>query len=254
MPKAGPEGLRLQLIISRAGIASRRRAEDLILAGEVTVNGKVVTVLGTRADPAHDSIKVSGRLLAPAQRLHYYALNKPVGVVTTMSDPQRRPCIGDLAARFSGRIYPVGRLDFHSSGLLLLTNDGELTERLTHPSYHVEKRYQVKVGRAPGERALERLRRGVRLDDGMTAPARVRVLRRSGDKAWLELRITEGRNRQVRRMCETVGLRIEKLRRTSIGPLRLGKLATGAMRRLTREETEELEKAVGLHPRGRRRS
>ncbi len=227
-------------------MASRRQAEELIRNGEVSVNGKVVTELGTRADPLRDRIKVDGSLLGRAQRPQYYALNKPVGVVTTMSDPQRRPCVGNLARRFAGRLYPVGRLDFYSSGLLILTNDGELTERLTHPGYNVEKRYLVKVSRIPGERAITRLRRGVRLEDGMTAPAYARIIRTTADKAWLDLRITEGRNRQVRRMCEKVGLRVEKLRRTSIGPLKLGKLAAGELRRLSADEVVELKFAVGL--------
>ncbi|MFQ5352533.1 MAG: pseudouridine synthase [Candidatus Binatia bacterium] len=250
----GSKGIRLQLIIARAGIASRRQAEQLIRNGEVSVNGRIITELGSRADPLRDRIKVDGTLLSRAQRPQYYALNKPVGVVTTMSDPQRRPCVGDLAGRFAGRLYPVGRLDFYSSGLLILTNDGELTERLTHPSYHVEKRYLVKVSRIPGERAVARLRRGVRLEDGMTAPAHARVIRTTADKAWLDLRITEGRNRQVRRMCEKVGLRVEKLRRTAIGPLRLGKLAPGELRRLTADEVADLKYAVGLQAKRSKRA
>jgi len=163
-----------------------------------------------------------------------------------MDDPEGRPSVGELARALPGSVYPVGRLDFHSAGLLLLTNDGELCQRLTHPRYHVEKCYVVKVNREPGESAIERLRSGVRLADGMTAPAYVRQTRVADGKAWLELRISEGRNQQVRRMLEAVGLRVEKLRRTSIGPVKLGTLPTGQARPLTAAEVRALRRAVKL--------
>jgi len=238
--------LRLQVILAQAGVASRRGAERLLRDGQITVNGKVVLELGTKADPLKDHIKVSGKLL-PKPRLHeYFAYNKPPGAVTTMSDPEGRLCIGDVIRTIGSPVYPVGRLDYHSSGLLVLTNDGPLCERLTHPRFHLEKCYRVKVNGVPSEVAIQRLRSGVKLDDGVTAPAYVRVERKVAGKAWLELRIKEGRNRQVRRMLETVGLRVEKLRRTSIGPLELGTLATGQVRRLTPSEVAALRAAVDL--------
>jgi pseudouridine synthase len=212
----------------------------------VSVNGRVVTELGTRADPLSDHIKVRGKLL-PRPREHvYFAYHKPAGFVTTMSDPEGRPCVGDVVRAIGQAVVPVGRLDFHSSGLLLLTNDGALCERLTHPRYHVEKAYRVKVRGTPDGHALQRLRAGLWLDDGKTAPASVRVEHGRDEKTWLELRLHEGRNRQVRRMLEAVGLRVEKLRRTVIGPLRLGSLGTGEIRPLTAKEVTSLRRAVDL--------
>ena len=245
-PADSDQGLRLQLIIARAGIASRREAERLITDGEVTVNGRVVRELGTRAHPSRDHVKVRGKLIQRPRKAEHWVFNKPVGMVTTMSDPQGRPCVGDVLGESHGFLFPVGRLDFHSSGLLLLTSDGELCERLTHPRYHLPKTYRVKVSRAPGAVALERLRNGVRLTDGTTEPARVRLERQDGGKAWLDITISEGRNRQVRRMLDAVGVRVEKLRRTAIGPLKLRRLATGEARRITREELADLREAVGL--------
>ena len=223
----------------------------MIAAGEVTLNGKTVTKPGTRADPERDHIKVSGKLIAKFPRHQYFAYHKPVNIVTTLTDPEGRPCVGDIVNRIGERLYPVGRLDFHSSGLLLLTNDGELCAKLTHPSSHVEKRYIVKVGGVPTEQAIERLRSGVYLPDGRTAPAYVRLEKAAGNKSWIELRIIEGRNRQVRRMLEAVGLRVEKLRRTAVGPVRLGDLPTGSARALTIEEVEAL-KSVASSPSHRR--
>jgi pseudouridine synthase len=189
---------------------------------------------------------VEGQSLKAPKRLEYWLLNKPGRMVTTMSDPQKRPCVGEIIEAMGRKVVPAGRLDFNSTGALLLTNDGEMAARLTHPRWHVEKIYQVKVDRDPGEGRVDRLRKGVRLDDGMTAPAYVRVVRTSGEKAWLEVRIGEGRNRQVRRMFEAVGLTVEKLRRTAIGPIKLGRLPTGSARHLTAEELRELRAAVGL--------
>jgi pseudouridine synthase len=236
----------LQIILSRAGIASRRGAEALILDGQVAVNGRVVTELGTKADPAKDHVRVSGERLKQPRSFSYFALNKPPGVITTLSDPERRPSIGELVDFLGVAVHPVGRLDFHSAGLLLVTNDGELTKRLTHPRYHVDKVYRVKASRVPGPRAIERLRKGIGLEDGKTAPARVHVTRSEGGKAWLELTIREGRNRQVRRMLERVGVRVEKLRRIAIGPIKLGRLPTGNVRALSKQEIVALRAAVGL--------
>ncbi len=218
----------------------------MISAGEVCVNGRVVTELGSRARPGRDHVKVRGRLLGQARFREYCLLNKPVGCVSTMKDPQGRLCVGDIASGLGVAVYPVGRLDYNSSGLLLLTNDGELAERLMHPRYEIEKVYKVKVDRTPGSAELRRLRQGLKLADGKTKPAYVAPYKKSGNKAWVEFRISEGRNRQVRRMCEAVGLNVEKLRRTALGPLRLGRLAGGGLRRLGTEEIAELRHAVGL--------
>ena len=203
-----------------------------------------MTKLGTRADPERDHIKVAGKLIAKFPRHEYFAYHKPVGFVTTLSDPQGRPCVGEVIERLGQRLYPVGRLDFHSSGLLLLTNDGDLCARLTHPKSHVEKRYVAKISGIPTQESIDRLRRGVDLREGKTEPAYVRLQRTAANKAWMELRITEGRNRQVRRMLEAVGLRVEKLRRTAMGPIALGSLPAGGVRRLTHDELSSLRSAA----------
>ncbi len=199
-------------------------------------------------DPASDHIRVSGRRVRRLPSHEYWAYHKPVGVVTTLSDPQGRPCIGDLVREQGRRLFPVGRLDFHSSGLLLLTNDGELCAKLTHPRTKVEKRYLVKVSGVPTEETIARLRAGVEIGDGVTSPCSARLVRTAGKKAWLEITLTEGRNRQVRRMLESVGLRVEKLRRTAVGPIELGNLPVGAVRRLSAGEVRALEAAVAQAP------
>ncbi len=204
-----------------------------------------MTELGTKATPK-DRIAIDGRPLRAAQALVYLALNKPVGVVTTLSDPEGRPSVRDLLGNMRTRVFPVGRLDFHSAGLLLLTNDGELALRLTHPRYGVRKTYRVKVKGAPDGEALTRLHKGIQLPDGMTAPAQVRVVEKAEKKCWLEITIAEGKKRQVRRMCEAVGLPVEKLVRIALGPLKLGKLATGQLRQLTLAEVDKLRLSVGL--------
>lgn len=210
------------------------------------INGRVVTELGTKASPARDRITVDGQPIHLAHDRVYLLLHKPVGVVTTMSDPQGRPSIGQMIAGLRPRVYPVGRLDFHSAGLLLLTNDGELAMRLTHPRYGIRKTYRVKVKGEINEEGLETLRRGVPLDDGRTQPAFVRVAERSERKAWLEITIAEGKHRQIRRMCEHVGLSVEKLVRTRLGPIALGKLPPSTFRQLTSDEVSKLRRAVGL--------
>lgn len=233
-------------MLGAAGVASRRAAEALIRAGRVSVNGRTVTELGVRADPRHDRIAVDGRPIRPPQPHVHLAFHKPVGVVTTLDDPEARASIADFVRRLKQRVFPVGRLDVQSSGLLLLTNDGELALRLTHPRYHVAKTYRVKVHGRPEERVLNRLRDGVRLDDGVTAPAEVRVLEEVGRKTWLEVTIGEGRNRQIRRMCEAVGLPVDKLQRVRIGPLKLGNLPPGHWRPLADAELAALRRQVGL--------
>jgi 23S rRNA pseudouridine2605 synthase len=233
--------MRLAKYLAHAGVSSRRAAEEIVRAGRVTVAGDVVL------DPARDvddssSVAVDGSPLGGAEATVVYALNKPVGVVSTTKDTHGRPTVVDLVAEEKARLYPVGRLDADTSGLILLTNDGALAHRLTHPSFEVEKTYRAHVGGGPvGEPALRRLREGVRLEDGMTAPARVRRL----GAGILELTIHEGRNRQVRRMCEAVGHRVIALERIAFGPLRLGALPSGEHRRLEQQEVIHLSAASG---------
>jgi pseudouridine synthase len=208
----------------------------------------VVTRPGTKADPRSDRITVDGRPLNLAQPLVYLLLNKPVGFVTTAADPEGRPTVMQLLPRLPVRVYPVGRLDFHSSGLLLFTNDGELAMRLTHPRYGVAKVYRVKVRGVPEAHTLERWRGGVRLEEGKTAPAEVRMVRSGEGKAWLEMTLTEGRRREIRRMCEYVGHPVEKLQRVALGPVALGKLHVGEHRLLREREVRALRHAAGLGP------
>ncbi len=231
--------MRLAKFLAGAGVASRRASEEIIRGGRVTVEGTVVT------DPARDvgegaAVAVDGRPVAPARELVVYAVNKPAGVVSTARDPQGRPTVVSLVERPGARLYPVGRLDIDTTGLILLTNDGELANRLTHPRYEVPKTYRVVVARAPVRApALEALRRGVELEDGMTSPAKVaRVAANT-----LELTIHEGRKRQVKRMCEAVGHPVRRLERVRFGPLELGSLAPGAYRRLSGAEVEALAAA-----------
>ena len=206
----------------------------------------MVTELGAKADPNRDRITVDGRAVRLAARLVYFVLNKPVGVLSTLADPSGRPTVRDLLRGVRERVFPVGRLDYHSAGLLLLTNDGELALRLTHPRYGIRKTYRVKVKGTPSGDALERLAKGIKLNEGMTAPAGVRIAETSGTKSWLEVTIAEGKWRQVRRMCEAVGLSVEKLVRVRLGPLKLGKLEPGRWRALTDVELARLREAVGL--------
>jgi pseudouridine synthase len=236
---------RLQKVLAHAGVASRRAAERLILEGRITVNGAVVTELGTKVDPERDAIKVDGKRLAavPAGRT-YLALHKPRGVVTTLSDPEGRPTVKDYLRGIKARVYPVGRLDFASEGLLLLTDDGMLARDLMHPSRGVEKTYLVKVKGQPEPEVLTRLSRGIPLDGKRTGPARTRVVRR-GDNAWIEITIGEGRNRQVRRMFQAVGHPVQRLRRLAYGGVSLGRLPVGHLRALTEAEVAELQKASG---------
>lgn len=212
----------------------------------MSLNGKVVTELGTRANPYKDRVAIDGKQIGAPESHVYLVLHKPVGVVTTLDDPGDRHTVADYLRRVKQRVFPVGRLDYQSSGLLLLTNDGELALRLTHPRYHVDKTYRVKVHGSPDERSLTRLRQGIRLRDGKTAPASVRIVSQVGRKTWLEMRISEGKNHQIRRMCEAVRLPVDKLQRVTIGPLDLGKLAPGKSRRLTDAELAKLRRAVGL--------
>lgn len=235
-------GERLQKILAQAGLGSRRTAEDLIADGRVTVNGEVAT-LGTRADPETDAIEVDGALIGVKQGLVHYLLNKPTGVVTTASDPQGRPTVVEIVPP-EPRVYPVGRLDADTEGLLILTNDGDLAHRLTHPSFGVDKEYLADVEGQPTRGAVRRLREGVALDDGPTAPAKVSLV---GDHT-LRITIHEGRNRQVRRMCDAVGHPVRRLVRVRIGSLSDRRLAPGEWRELTQDELRALERAVAPPP------
>ena len=232
------EGERLQKVLARVGIGSRRVCEDLIAEGRVLVDGEVA-VLGRRVDPETALIEVDGAPVGVRPDLVHYVLNKPAGVVTTADDPQGRPTVVGLVPN-EPRVFPVGRLDVDTEGLLLLTNDGELAHRLTHPSYGVEKEYVAEVEGLPTRAVLRRLREGVELDDGPTAPARATLV----DPSVVRLTIHEGRNRQVRRMCEAVGHSVVRLVRTRIGPLADRSLAPGAWRELTGDEVRSLQRAV----------
>jgi len=239
---ADPRGQRLQKVLAQAGVGSRRTSEDLIAAGRVRVNGEVAT-LGVRVDPEADLVEVDGAAVGLRPGLVHYLLNKPAGVVTTAADPQGRPTVVDLVPA-EPRVYPVGRLDADTEGLLVLTNDGELAHRLTHPSFGVDKEYLAEVAGKPSRGALRRLREGVELDDGITAPAVVAL----ADDQVLRLTIHEGRNRQVRRMCAAVGHPVRRLVRVRIGPLSDHRLAPGEWRALAQDEVRALERAAAPRP------
>ena len=252
---------RLQKIIAAAGLASRRKAEELITSGMVSVNGQIVTELGTKADLEHDHIRVNGKLLHGAEHHVYLLMNKPKGYVTTVRDPEGRPTVMDLLRGIRARVYPVGRLDYASEGLLLLTNDGELAHRLMKASSHVAKTYVVKVAGTPETEGLEKLRRGLMIPaenriipKGVrnagkpqrvrTAPAKIRLVRES-ENPWFEVTLTEGKNRQIRRMFEEIGHHVEKIKRVRYGPLSLD-LPPGEFRRLSIGEVEKLKAAAEL--------
>jgi len=239
---------RLQKIIAAAGITSRRKAEQLISSGQVSVNGQLVTELGTKADPERDHIRVGGKLLRGAEHHVYLLLNKPKGFVTTASDPEGRPTIMDLLRDFKTRVYPVGRLDYASEGLLLLTNDGELANALTRAASHVPKTYLVKVSGQPSAEGLAKLRSGVVLREPgkprvKTAPAKIH-LTRDAPNPWYEVTLIEGRNRQIRRMFEEIGHHVEKIKRVRYGPLELD-VPPGEYRRLKPEEVRQLQTSAG---------
>ena len=238
-----PQGERLQKVLAMRGWGSRRVCEDLIAAGRVTVNGEVA-VLGRRVDAELDKVEVDGAPLGVKAGLVHYLLNKPEGVVTTASDPQGRPTVVDLVPS-EPRVYPVGRLDVGTEGLLLLTNDGDLAHRIAHPSHGVEKEYLAEVEGVPSSGAVRRLRDGVELEDGMTAPAKVS----HPNPGVLRITIHEGRNRQVRRMCEAVGHPVNRLVRVRIGPIRDAQLRPGEWRELDQQELKALIEAVAGVPR-----
>jgi len=255
---------RLQKIIAAAGVASRRKAEELITGGFVSVNGQIVSELGSKADPERDHIRVNGKLLHGAERHIYLLMNKPKGYVTTLNDPEGRPTVMDLLRGVGARVYPIGRLDYASEGLLLLTNDGELAHMLMKAASHVPKTYLVKVAGVPTSDSLAKLREGifiraehgnkartnirrpaagpVRMQRVKTAPSKVNVIR-GGDNPWLEVTLIEGKNRQIRRMFEEVGHHVEKIKRVRYGPLQLD-VHPGEFRHLTHQEVTKLKARI----------
>jgi 23S rRNA pseudouridine2605 synthase len=260
-PEDAPQGDRLQKILAQAGIASRRKAEQIILDGRVQVNGNVIKELGTRHDISKDHIRVDGKLLHGREQQRYYMLNKPRGYVTTLDDPEKRPTVMELMTKQKGphgdhvRLYPVGRLDYLSEGLLLMTNDGELANSLSKAAAGVEKTYLVKVSGQPPASGLDQIRRGIMIDRGrlnevrsgrrdriITSPAKVELVR-GGDNPWYELTLTEGRNRQLRKMFEEIGHHVEKIRRIGYGALRLD-VPPGEFRELTPGEVTALGRAA----------
>jgi 23S rRNA pseudouridine2605 synthase len=238
--------IRINKFLARAGVASRRGADDLIREGKVKLNGTVVKELGVLVDPDKDKISVNGKLVGAFEDRVTIVLNKPVDVMTTMSDPQGRETVAQLVKSEPFRLVPVGRLDFPTEGVLLMTTDGELANRVLHPRYKVPKSYYVKLGGRPTEEALDRLRNGISLEDGRTKPALVDVLESEPRRTWIEIILTEGKKRQVRRMCEAIGHRPLRVIRTSFSTIDLGDLRPGQYRYLGQEELMGLYKLIGM--------
>ena len=237
-------GERIQKVLAQAGLASRREAERWLLQGRISVNGSVITEPGTRVDLAHDHVKVDGKRLRPAQKKAYYLLHKPDGYVTTMRDPQGRPVVTDLLRGVRERVFPVGRLDYHTSGLIILTNDGDLADRLMRPASGCPKVYHAKVKGTPAPMVLKRLAAGIVIDGRRTLPCRITLL--GGEQhTWVAVVLQEGRRNQIRRMFTSVGHPVSKLRRVAIGPISDRGLPPGAWRRLTPEELRRLDGALG---------
>ena len=239
---------RLQKLLAHAGIASRRKAEQLIREGRVTVNGALVTKFGTKADPERDHVKVDGKHIRPPQKPVYLAMNKPKNFVTTVSDPEGRKTVMDLIGGVKARVYPVGRLDYHSEGLLLLTNDGEFAKRITAASTHVAKTYLVKVNGPLTPEQEKKFREGVPLGGHRTAPAGLKLTRRA-ENPWYEVRLIEGRQNQIRLMFKHFGRLVEKLQRVRIGFLELGSLRQGEVRHLTPPEVARFRKVLKMEER-----
>lgn len=234
--------IRLQKYMADCGIASRRKSEELIASGKVKVNGKIASI-GDKVDPKKDKVSVEGQAVRAETEFRYIMLNKPRGFITTMSDERGRKCVAELVSDVGVRVFPVGRLDKDSEGLLLLTNDGEFANNLTHPSKHVPKTYRVTVRPAINEEILNHLMTGIMIDGRTTLPAQVKVLTQEPDRVVLEIVICEGRNRQIRKMCEAEGLTVARLKRTAVGPVKLGMLKQGAWRDLTPQELKSLRNA-----------
>lgn len=240
---------RIQRILAKAGISSRREAEQIVLQGRVTVNGKVVEALGFKADLSKDHIKVDGKRLTRFEPKVTLLLNKPRGYLSTVEDPEGRPTVMDLLKNVSGRVYPVGRLDVDAEGLLVITNDGELAHLLSHPRFAMSRTYRVKVKGVPEERALSRLKKGVMLEDGKARVLSIRILQGTEKNSWMEVVVGEGRNHLVKRLFSAIHHPVLKLKRIEFGPLRLGKLPTGQFRYLTPEEITKLKRRSSESPR-----
>jgi 23S rRNA pseudouridine2605 synthase len=234
---------RIQKILAEIGIASRRKAEEMIIEGRVTVNGKVATI-GMKADLNRDHIKLNGKLLIRPEPKVYLIVNKPKGVVTSLHDPEGRPTIKDFLKGVKYRVFPVGRLDYDSEGLLLLTNDGNFTYAVLHPSKKIPKTYLVKVREVLEDDEIEKLRKGIRLEDGVTAPAKVKRIRKTEHNSWLEITLHEGKKRQIRRMLDKVGHPVLKLKRIRINGIELGNLESGKYRYLMPDEVDKIKKEV----------
>ena len=241
------QDVRLQKFLSECGVASRRKSEELILASKVRVNGRVAN-LGDKIDPKRDTVTVSGKRIVRQKNHTYLMLNKPRGFITTMQDEMDRKCVASLVENAPAKVFPVGRLDRDSEGLLLFSNDGDFANALTHPSKHVPKTYRVTVRPSVSESQLTALTQGVIIDDRKTLPAEVRVITREENRVVLEIILYEGRNRQIRKMCEEVGLEVARLRRTAIGSVKLGMLKIGDWRELTEDEVRKL-----MHPDGQKK-
>ena len=244
MTQEPTDGVRLQKVLAQAGVASRRASEELIAAGRVEINGKVVTEQGMRVDPERDTIRVDGSRIPPPRRHLYLVLNKPRGVVSTMDDPLGRPTLEQYVPRHQ-RLFHVGRLDTDTEGLLFLTNDGDFANKLAHPSHEVPKTYLVEVEGLLDNKTLRRLEKGLTLEDGPIKPDKVKLVSRAESRSMVQITLHSGRNRIVRRMFDSVGHPVRRLSRISIGPVRLGQLATGETRELTREELGALLDVIG---------
>ena len=237
--------VRLQKFLAESGVASRRKSEELIEQGKVKVNGKVA-IIGDKIDPKKDTVTVNGKKIVKTKTFTYVVLHKPRGFITTMSDEKDRKCVAELIKDVEGRVYPVGRLDKDSEGMLLFTNDGAFANAMTHPTKHVPKTYRVTVRPSISEEQITALTQGVIIEDRKTSPAEVRVITKEEGRVVLEIILYEGRNRQIRKMCEEVGLEVARLKRTQIGSIKLGMLKQGAWRHLTEDEVRKLMIAAGL--------
>jgi 23S rRNA pseudouridine2605 synthase len=234
---------RLQKVLAEMGLASRRQAEEMIREGRVTVNGRAARI-GDKADPSRDHIKVDGRRVALPSAKVYLLLHKPKNTVTTVEDPEGRPTVLGLVKERGARLFPVGRLDYDAEGFLLLTNDGDLAHRLSHPSFRIPRTYWVKVKGKPSEEEIRKLSRGISLEDGLTAPCRITALRETRENSWMEMTLREGRNRQVKRMWEKMGYPVLKLKRISFAGLALGNLQLGEYRDLRPKEVEKIKRMI----------
>ena len=237
--------VRLQKYLAECGVASRRKSEELIDQGKVKVNGNIASI-GDKINPKRDTVTVSGKKIVKQKSHTYIMLHKPRGFITTMSDEMDRKCVAQLVKDVPGRVYPVGRLDRDSEGMLLFTNDGEFANAMTHPARHVPKTYRVTVRPSVSEEQITKLTTGVIIEDRMTAPAEVRVVTKEEGRVVLEIILYEGRNRQIRKMCEEVGLEVARLKRTAIGSIKLGMLKQGDYRELTEDEVRKLMIAAGM--------